>query len=370
MSSQGGAAPRIQSIDMIKGLALVLISAGYMNWYIPSNAPFFVFLASIEAPLFYFAAGYTMAIRAEDRPLTFFLARMTGLFIFKAFIDLAIFGILPLVDGSSLVTIGLGCPVIYVFSRLGVQKLFGRWAYLIGCILVVGLMPLLQWQFGYRQLQTNVDYWYNYPDLKTQFSNLEHISDVLRNWFIDGWNPFFPFVGFMLLGSFASGIRERLLNIRPRAVTVLSLASITCYAVWPAFAPEPIPRLGQLETQFPPSVMFTLTFGLLAILILVLFESETAKRRFGFLSIVGRSPLFNFILISALVRLAVYPHFGQKMSMGQFLGIWLLINMAIFTATFFLGAFNKRFVKKDSWLLIRMLAGSYQNSLFGPRSND
>lgn len=69
---------RVQWIDMAKGIGLILVMYGHIQF---RPYPFYVWLCSFHMPLFFFLAGITFRVRQEEKFFTFFKKKVKALLI-------------------------------------------------------------------------------------------------------------------------------------------------------------------------------------------------------------------------------------------------------------------------------------------------
>src|SRR5690606_7017939 len=105
------------TIDATKGLAIVLVVMVFMGWYVQNPTIYHRFLFTMEMPLFYITAGFTVGLTAHKHPMSYFLKRSLVLLLFDALIDVVVWKKLPLLYGSPLTTIALALPVCYLLSH-------------------------------------------------------------------------------------------------------------------------------------------------------------------------------------------------------------------------------------------------------------
>ncbi len=210
--------------------------------------------------------------------------------------------ILPFTSFDVLYVIGLSLPLIYLLRRVDARELL-----YIGIIIFLATY-VLQVYFGYHAEALEV-----YLDELT----LPSAGRLLQSWFIDGWFPLFPWMGYALIGAllFRTIFREH--NGVSNHFLLMGMI-FTGLGFLLLFLPIPFVRNladasilssrgGYSEIFYPPTFAYIFT----SVGIVVLFS--TLLRRIPFAGIItvlaffGRYSMLVYILHQVLGSLAVEP---------------------------------------------------------------
>lgn len=316
---------RDKSVDLLRGLAIFTMIAANMAAHSleEPHALYVRIYGSLAAPLFIFLAGmmvsYTISVKSH--PLSYYLKRGGLTLLIGALIDIFLWDILPFMTFDVLYVIGIAMPPIFFFNRLNrsLQLLF------IG--LIFGITPFLQYHFGYAESPTELAL----ADLQS-FGDVQQIP-ILKQFFIDGWFPLFPWIGVAFLGAYIGNLKQTM-NAESFSKLMLKAGSVSLLigmALWSYFNPQMATNTGFVETShannlygillsregyselfYPPTIYYLLTFlGFILISIPVMKQLQHL-RVIQPLSVFGRSSLLVYILHTAFIvfifnQLDVYP---------------------------------------------------------------
>lgn len=302
------------SIDILRGLAIFTMIAANMAAHSLQEPHGFGFrlYGSLAAPMFVFLAGMMVSYtsRIKLHPLKYYLKRGLATLIVAALIDVLLWDILPFMTFDVLYIIGLAMPLIFFFNRIN------RFLQLGLILLVFGLTPVLQYYLGYT------DYPAEASLSETIDSAVITQIPVWRHFLVDGWFPFFPWIGISLLGAFIGSYK---FDSNPAVFSknllisglVLMAAGV---ALWLVIIPEIqtnvgfdgspksatfyhflITREGYSELFYPPTLYYLFTFlGFILIAVAVSQKIQTLKFLKP-LSIFGRSSLLVYILHTVFI---------------------------------------------------------------------
>lgn len=179
---------RIFWIDVLRGLAIILMIPANMAPYLAEPHPMlYRFFGSFAAPIFIMLSAGMVALRAEKHSFGYYLKRGFYVVLFGVLLDVLLWKILPFTSFDVLYTIGAGMVVVYAFRKVPVPGLLG-----IALVIFVAAFAALK-IFGYNETVLEVYYLEEFyiPDF----------GRLLQSWFIDGWFPILPWIGFAILGA-------------------------------------------------------------------------------------------------------------------------------------------------------------------------
>lgn len=317
---------RDTTIDLVRGLAIFAMVGANMAPFLPDpHSPFLRYYSSFSAPIFVTLAGTMVALaaqrKAKGQGLSYFIQR--GLFIvgMGALVDVVAWGIAPFVGFDVLYLIGAILPICFVAASLSRQRLLKY------VLLVFALTPLLQMQLGYgREVEM---------PLITDFSAIAALDSgtLLRHFFIDGWFPLFPWLGYGLLGVLiglmrwpSPGAIRRFSRPWPVA---LALALVFLGLIGMDFSAGPqYVRAGYSELFYPATLGFIALSAGVVVLLIALFDF-VPHRLFLPLTVLGEASLFMYIF-HLLVLGRVYEKLLPKMTDAQYLALYGVLLLSMF----------------------------------------
>jgi len=155
--------------------------------------------------------------------------------------------------------IAVSLPIGFLFLRLHIYE------QLISVISIFALTPLLQYIFGYTDFPST--FWL---DSSTNIM-VNNESGIVQHWFIDGWFPLFPWLGFLLFGVMLGNIRweKKIYRFKRNIIHIIAISIIIVGANLWLYAPgDLLVRDGNSELFFFPA---TIGFIITAIGVTVLF---------------------------------------------------------------------------------------------------
>lgn len=285
--------PRDQSIDILRGLAIfTMVAANAAGNILEEPHPFlFRFYGTFAAPMFIFLSGMMIAQSKQkvNRGSIYYLIRGGLIVLMGMLIDILIWGHFPLVTFDVLYLIGFATPIAYYVSRMP------KSARLAVALLIFALTPLLQPVFGYQRILKELPI--------AQVASIQlipHLSEIGRHFFIDGWFPLFPWLGFALLGVALFPARQK---TDPQKWLFSALIISVGGAIFWFLNSGPLyTRDGYSELFYPPSWGYiTTTIGLI-----LLALSVVPKLNVPWLSQIlgnlGRCSLFIYTLHCLLIQ--------------------------------------------------------------------
>lgn len=337
---------RDQSIDILRGIAIFTMIAANMAAHSLQEPHSFLFrlYGSIAAPLFVFLAGMMVSVTSKTKahPIQYYLKRSAAVLLIASLIDIFLWNIIPFTTFDVLYIIAFAMPLIYYFNKL-------KTALRICIIFVLFIVaPILQNVFGYNEYPLEVNVFGN-----TNSSELS-LAVVLKQFFIDGWFPLFPWLGVSFLGAAIGSykIKTPIYEYNKRLLLMgfglLLIGSIS----WIYFSPKLFIREGYSELFYPPTLYYLASIlGFIFILNVVIYQFK-ANKFINLLGVYGQSSLFIYILHTVLI-VFVFNKFDSYSPLF-FTALYLLHAFALWAICYFI-----KLIKKDKKLpfLVSLILG-------------
>lgn len=301
---------RIISLDTLRGFAIfvmLICNSAPFHWHKDFSFYMRAFI-SIAAPLFFAVSGLVLGFIYNKNPKDFQkrTLRHGALILLVAVLnDIFIFGIAPFLSFDILYPIGISLLLAPVLTRFPKNMLF--------VIAITILLFPLYLIFGYNDnvyiiniFDINFNLW-NFKFGRTlcvlgevsEFS----ITRMLQSWFVDGWYPIFPWVGFYLLsfwiGIHIKSIRSSKIYINNYQI-VFSLLIMISGLIYISQSSR-MERAGYLELFYPPDFMFIITILMFLYFIISIPERILEHKIFLPFTIFGRSSLPLYIIQNLLI---------------------------------------------------------------------
>jgi uncharacterized membrane protein len=346
--ARAAARQRDETIDVLRGLAIFTMVAANMAAVVLVEPHPFALRAygSFAAPLFIFLSGMMVAhtSRARSHPFSYFALRGVLVVLVGALLDVLLYSIYPFIEMDVLYLIGLGLAAAYLLLRCS------RSAGLTISVLILLLTPILHATVGYRRLPTEIELFHG---LQRQT-----VLDVVRNWFVDGYFPVFPWLGFSFLGALSHDIRRRFrpfsLRRHFRGLAVSGGVLVSGILVWRAFPGTLFTRWGYSELFYPPTIGYLLTaLGVIALLFFIV-DGIATKPLLAPLRVLGRTSLFMYILHLVVID-QVMERLWTNVSLRWFLVLYVATAGALILVAFGVRAVMDRW--KRSPFLVRFVLG-------------
>ena len=343
---------RDTSIDLLRGIAIFTMIAANMAAHSleEPHALYVRIYGSLAAPLFIFLSGmmvsYTISVKGH--PFSYYLKRGGLTLLIASCMDVFLWGIVPFTTFDVLYVIGLAMPAIYFFNRLN------RLLQLLFIALIFGITPFLQYQFGYAAYPTEL----GVLEL-TGIGALQEVP-ILKQLFVDGWFPLFPWMGVAFLGAFIGSLKQK---ISPeRFAKILLGAGLTSMifgiGLWFYVNPEMVVNTGFIETAhsnnlyqfllsregyselfYPPTLYYLLTFLGFILISLPVMKRFQSVGLLQPLQVFGKSSLLVYILHTTFIVFI----FNQldTYSLGQFVLLYLAHAIVLWLICFGVQTFKK-----------------------------
>lgn len=343
---------RDKSVDLLRGLAIFTMIAANMAAHSleEPHALYVRIYGSLAAPLFIFLSGmmvsYTISVKAH--PISYYLKRGGLVVLVGVLIDVFLWEILPFTTFDVLYVIGISMPAIFVFNRLKplLQLIF------IG--VVFGITPFLQYHYGYAESPSEL-----------ALADLHSLGDVqqipiLKQLFVDGWFPLFPWIGVAFLGAFIGSLKQRMKpeNFSISMLKVGTVSMLIGSALWIYFNPEMttntgfvdsphsnnlygilLSREGYSELFYPPTLYYLLTFLGCILISIPLMKRLQHLKILQPLNVFGRSSLLVYILHTTFI-VFIFNQL-ETYSLGMFVVLYFIHAVALWLICFAIQSFKK-----------------------------
>ncbi len=338
---------RDKTIDILRGLAIfTMIAANISPYMLREPHPFwFRIYGSFAAPFFILISGMMVAHTAQTKGhgFRYYLIRGMLIVLIGALIDVLVWNILPFTTVDVLYLIGISLPIAYVFSRLNNSN---KW---IIVMIILLATPLVQNIFGYSDYPSEF-FLSGEPTII-----VENQTPIINHWFIDGWFPIFPWLGFSLFGVILANLRSNYRKFGKNFLIYGSHLVLIGIIIWYLYPGKLLTRAGFGELFYPPTIGYIITTIGLIIIIFFLVDYNTEIIAYSPLMVLGESSLFMYISHIVLGKFILTPIWSNE-DIGVFFLIYL--GLSIFLI---LIAYGLRTVKgkwKDRPFIIQFLFGS------------
>ncbi|MFH0866362.1 MAG: heparan-alpha-glucosaminide N-acetyltransferase domain-containing protein [Bacteroidota bacterium] len=349
---------RDRTIDILRGIAIfTMLCANVIGYVTPAKEhPMWIrFFGSFAAPLFILLAGYvaSMGLQLKNYKFSYFLKRGLMVILTAVLIDVLIWKIYPFTTYDVLYVIGLSIILICFFNRIG---LYAK-GFII--ILLFGLPPVLQYFFGYTDYPT--EYYLN-GELTTTVTNQ---TNILQHFFIDGWFPVFPWLGFAFLGGLLYHLKEKYDNFKSNKLLFLGLVSVITGALGLYYYPfsQLLSERGAYnEIFYPPTTAYILSAIGITILLFAIISRMQKNFIFKPLIIMGETSMFIYVLHTAFIQFIVVPCYTNpenEIPAGSFneaLIVYGLLTLACFIPSLIIHFIKRKWKIKN--FLFRFYFGS------------
>lgn len=308
-------------IDTLRGLAIVcMLLSNLAGEVLEHPHPLLLrVFGSLAAPLFITISGYMLGIGVLEQKhnKSYFIVRGIFLCLIGAFIDLFSWKVLPFFWFDVLYLIGVSTVIVSFFQN------FSFFYTIVLSVIMIISAPILQNLFGYSQ----PEYFelQNFSDLMSYSMSLD-VNVFLKQWFISGWFPIFPWLGVFLLGvsiSTKRKLREGLFN--EKILILLGFLFFTGISIW-NYEPKLENRGGYSELFYPPTLSYFLVFLSLSYFIYVVAERYT---QFHFFSRLGQFPLFLYLSHLGYIQI-VKQFLPSNIDKIQFIPYLFLFILGVF----------------------------------------
>lgn len=286
---------RDQSIDIIRGIAIVTMVASNLTPYVLAGGSpeWFRFYGTFAAPLFISLAGMMVRLTGQCRKYSVwhYVKRGLAVMITGALIDAYIWGLVPFLAMDVLYLIGLALPLCYLLG-----KVYYAWRYAITLAIFVATPYLQEWT-GYRIAPDGF-----VLDSGVAYSEIIRQTPLLQSWFVDGWFPVFPWLGVVFAGYLAGGARLRYHSFANSKVLVAGFCSLILGTMWWQSQPiERYAREGYPDLFYPPTLSFLLVAAGIIMLLFFVVDRTSTHSFYTPFKLYGRCSLIMYVFHSYVI---------------------------------------------------------------------
>lgn len=343
-------AGRDTTVDVLRGFAIfTMVAANMAPDVLGGTHPlWFRFYGSFAAPLFILLAGLMVGFTSQEKHHGFshFLVRGILLLSVGALVDRFIFSIYPFTTVDVLYLIGVSLPLSFALSR---SPAGARW--MIPLLIFLGT-PFLQAWLGYA----------DYPkefDLSGQIRvTVENQTNIFHHWWVDGWFPLFPWLGFAFLGVALAQIRYSSGGVSIFGRKILGAAVLILLAgilAWWLYPDRLLEREGYSELFYPPTLGYIATSVGVVLLAFVLVDLKSSFPFFRPFQVMGECSLLLYVLHLALIQFVLAEKWPEQ-NLKNFMIIYLGTSLVLFFVALGVRLIKRRFSSLP--FLIRFLLGS------------
>ena len=218
---------------------------------------------------------------------------------------------------KTLILLGAIVAMVFVWSSV---KPFDRLTWFLEVFPVIGAVGIL----GYTYYPTEIA-------MDGSISvEVEEQTGVLNHWFVDGWFPVFPWVGFALLGVLLERQRtEQKTGSKDKTRLITGVIALVIGIAYWFFKPgDLLSREGFSELFYPPGYGYLITaLGLLFVFVWA-FASIVGAGTFTWLRWLGQASLFMYIFhIFVIAR--IFTEKYEEISFDFFLKLYVLLMIGM-----------------------------------------
>lgn len=320
------AAIRLAWVDILRGIAIILMIPANLAPSLQSpHAILFRLLASYAAPIFITLCAGMVVLNSHSHSWRYYIIRAYYVLIIAVMVDIIVWRILPFHAFDILYIISLTLPIAFLAKSLSYKAL-------VFITLVCFMMSSV--------MQQMIGYSYEVLEINISSPVWVGVQEILSSFFIDGWFPVFPWIGFASLGVglFRYLFNKNMYQVPTTWLLVALLMLIIGYSL--LFTPlNWFPNLvnggilaernGYIEIFYPPTAAFLCT----TIGIIVFFARFSQKLvAYNFSKIIakfGQYSLFVYIMhifIGQYLIKVPLEAFGLDMIADRFLfGVIILV---------------------------------------------
>ncbi len=340
---------RSVTVDILRGIAIfTMVAANLAGNVLAEPHPFlFRFYGTFAAPMFIMLSGMMVAAnQARGRHgLRYYLLRGSLVVLVGMLIDILIWQYYPMVSFDVLYLIGIAMPIAYLATHL---PYMAQWILMVSVFL---LTPLIQLWLGY--VPTSVDWPINeHSPAELLYSP----PDVIGHFLADGWFPFFPWIGFSLLGVCLHSLRQRFqasfTSLLERSGWLLLVSGLVAWLLFPG--PLYI-RSGYSELFYPPTYGYMLTAMGIVFLIFCQIDRYRDLAFWTSWRYLGQCSLLAYVLQYVLIRYffaALWP----LSTFPVFACLYVVMILVLFAVAYLIHWLKARHPKQP--FLVRFFIGS------------
>jgi uncharacterized membrane protein len=319
---------RYRWIDQIRGLAIILmIPANLAPYFAEPHPLWFRILGSFSAPTFIMLSAGMVILTSHKHDLAYYVKRALSILAIGFLLDFFLWKILPCTSFDVLYTISVSLPIIY-FCRNQKTRVILAFACTVFLFAVV--------------FQTFIGYHTEAYEIYLNKFEWPALPRLLQSWFIDGWFPVFPWVGFSLLGA----VLFRAIFYHPEHVHAKSLIIGGAIMLIIGYVLLFVPIHGLInlangtiitgrddysEIFYAPSYPYLITAIGTVLFITAIFLKISKHSVFGIMGFYGRYSMLIYLLHQSLGALCLKPIIGMYGAENITNGwLFVLANLAVF----------------------------------------
>lgn len=337
---------RDTTIDTLRGLAiLTMVAANLAATVLQEPHPFwFRLYGTWAAPMFVLLSGFMIAYTSEKKNYNFqhFLIRSLMLLVIAALLDM-MWEVYPFTTFDILYLIAISSLLAYFFQKL---KTFPQFAVVTSIFMVT---PFLQQAFGYTNYPTEFDLFTG------ESETIPNQTNILNHWFVDGWFPLFPWMGFSFLGVLFAKLRKFYTTFAQRNILLGGAAIfIIGTTIWWFHPGQLLTRHGYSELFYPPTIGYIMVAIGIITMLFCLVDTNPSISIYKPLEVLGQSSLFIYILHYAII-IYIMSNLLPKIDIFTFFGIYTVFASLLIIIAYGLKAIKKRW--KNCPYLIKFFIG-------------
>ena len=324
-------------IDFIRSIAIIIMIIANSAAVIGNKeySYFFRIICSLAAPLFVLLSGISFSVSSKY-PSTSDTKTKSAfyLLITATFIDLFIWQIPPFNTFDVLYIIAFG---IFLNIFLKHKTLLYVLSFIIFSIgIAVYLQVVLPYRFHMQEISLNNI---------LQVNKSDYIISSIRNMFVDGWFPIFPWICLPLIGTLIVKYQHFFQSYKLYTY-VFSLITffVSIYGLSTSSTIVPL-RNGYVELFYPASfLIFMLVCSGALLFFTSTFSYKISNPLISFFSMIGKYSLFIYILHIAMIHFVLDVYFNS-LDASSF-----AIVMVIFTVSLYVMIAILEFTKAKQFI--------------------
>jgi uncharacterized membrane protein len=286
---------RDRVIDILRGLAVVCMVLANFSSYVIDNPHFGLrFIYSIVAPIFILLSNFMIAYNyyIKKYNYSYYLKRGLYLIFWGVFIDTIVHRNFPFASFDVLYLIGFSIILNSLFFKIN------SFVILIIANIVFVLTYYFQSILGYIDIPKEASL-FNFEEFKEVLSNYS-----IKQFFIDGWFPVFPFEGIALMGLFYFWLYKNKKDIflNKYFIFINFIVFVILSFILYKISGSLYIREASCKLFYPPTLVFiywSLSFiNLLFSFLIFLSNKNVDNYLFHILAVLGRNLLFIYIVNS------------------------------------------------------------------------
>jgi uncharacterized membrane protein len=301
---------RNYTIDILRGFAIItMIGSNLAGELLKLPHPIYVTIfGSMAAPFFIILAGYlvTMGVREKEYGFSYFFIRGVLTILTGAIIDSLLWGIFPFFSIDVLYLTGSAIILTYFFTKLSLD------ARIILTLVLFLAGPLVRNYFSYTELPPS--YFFKPKDGQVSSDPIS-LFQYIKLWLIDGWFPFFSWLGISFLGSLFYEIKRKKLELSDKFYFYSILFSLLLISIGSYLIPienRYLVRGTYTELFYPPTLSYYMHYIPFMLILCLLVDYNSHLIIYVPFKIIGMSPMFFYFFHFVLISKFAIPYWGKK----------------------------------------------------------